>query len=484
VPFSFPAAPRRVVVAPRRLAVAGGPGRAAGGARSSRGAVAVLAAGVVLVSAAPAAGDVLAPETPDGSGVLGWRLLTPDGGQRTLAQVAYDTGRDSTQAIGTRFSPDGTLVAVAAGSGVALVPTDGGPVRRLRGVDAATGARTTVDPRLRPPHDAERLLEGDVAPVVAWSADGSSFASGAVPDTRGRQVIRRCEVATFTCRVTEARGGLPVSSLADGRLVLAPVLPRLLRRTIESLGAYELEWAPRSAAWVRRMRRLLQRPRFDGVRIEAGAGRPAMTVIGGRAPATRRITTVSQIAPGGVRSGAVLELRTKRLALRTRHRGGRLEATVEVPDDAGPFYVSVAADGHVRSLPLSRESSEPTVALPDGGWFGTAFRHNVWMIPSRIDARGRATTMRLSGREITPARLHDALGLPRDGRPPSRGVEDDGSWLQIVEAIGVETATNSAIVGYDDGNDRYVVARIPFDGGRPTVVDQREYGGAGIYASH
>jgi hypothetical protein len=398
--------------------------------------------------------------------------------------VAYDTGRGSTQAIGTRFSPDGTLVAVAAGSGLAVVPTDGGPVRRLRGADAVTGARTSVDPRLRPPSAAERLYEGDVAPVIAWSADGRTFASGAVPDARGRQVVRRCEVATLTCRVTAARRSIPVSSLGDGRLILAPVLPRLLRRTIESIGAYELEWAPRSAGWVRRMRRLLERPRFDGVRIEEGAGLPAATVTGGRVPASRRITSVREVAPGGATSGAVLELRTIRLALRTRHRGGRLEATVEVAHDAGPDYLSVTADGRARSLPLSRESSEPTVALPGGGWFGTALRHNVWMIPSRIDARGRATTMRLSGREITPARLHDALGLPRDRRPPSRGVEDDGSWLQIVEAIGVETATNSAIVGYDDGEERYVVARIPFDGSRPTVVDQSDPGGAESYQSH
>jgi hypothetical protein len=437
-----------------------------------------------MLTATAASGDVLFAGLFDGATPLSPVLITPDGQRRALAPVPYHPGEGEVQAVGTRFSPDGTLVAVAAGSGVALVPTDGGPLRRLRGVDATTGARTNVDPRLRPPARAPRLYDADATPVVAWNAAGTSFVSGVVPDARGRQVVRRCEVATLTCRVTVARRAVPVSSLADGRLVSAPVLPRALLRITEALGTAALDWAPRSATWVRRTRGLLRRPRFDGVRVEAGAGAPASDVWGGRVPATRRITFVREIVAGGFTSGAVVELRTIRLGLRTRHRAGRLEATVQVVDDGGPHYLRVTGEGRARPLPLSKESTEPVVAVPGGGWFGTALRHNVWMIPARIDARGRATTMRLAGREITPARLHDALDLPRDRRPPSRGVEDDGSWLQIVEAIGVEAATNSAIVGYDDGDDRFVVARVPFDGGRPTVVDEPEYEGAGSYRSH
>jgi hypothetical protein len=91
-----------------------------------------------------------------------------------------------------------------------------------------------------------------------------------------------------------------------------------------------------------------------------------------------------------------------------------------------------------------------------------------------------------SGRELTPARLHDALGLPRRLRPPARGFFDDGTWIQTIEAIGTEAATGSAIVRYEDeegGPDaEAVVARLPFDGRPPSVVD-RTTGGSAVYVS-
>ncbi|WP_210493239.1 hypothetical protein [Patulibacter sp. SYSU D01012] len=436
----------------------------------------VRAAGAVALTAAalatPAAADVL--EVDLGPGVRAGRLAlsltrtTPDGARGRLAPVPMPTVEQLTPTPTVRVRPAGDLLAVAAGAGVVLVPTDGGPIVPLRGVDASTGVAWPLDPSR-----SWRRPDGtfdDPGPVIAWEPDGAAFSVGPLRPRHGTAVRARCVVATRTCRVAPLRAGVPISALADGRLVLGSLRPRLLDR---ALGGDLRDPQPRSAAWIRRMRRLLRRPRADGLRLTAGAGRSGIVVDGARRPVTEGATVVEGQLPGGPASPAVLVVRRYRATLRTFRENGRRTAAVRVWGSRSERRLLVRPDGSVGALPEAGAHGvdTPTAPLPGGGWVGTRTEHDwEWQVPATIDAAGRARPVPLGGRVILPPRLHRALGLPPGDGPPARGFEDDGMWLQSVEVHGYEAATGSMVVSYDTADLGWVAARVPLDGRPPTAV--------------
>jgi hypothetical protein len=420
-------------------------------------AAAVAAVTIILTAAgaARAPGDVLRLEPAGGDTDRPTRptLLLPDGGRRRLALVPPMGPRAAIKAF--TVSPDRTRVAMTVGTRLILVPTDGRPASVLR------------DPALH---------RGPEAPVWAgvgsasawWNASGSGLTTGPLRTASGASAVRRCTVAVPTCRTDVLRGTVPVGALPDGRLLLTEdhgVLEPALS------GRYA-PWHHRSAAWVRRMRALLQRPRITTLRVEAGPGAPGRVTWRRRRPASAAVVRFQALAPTGTTSGALILWDSTRLRLHTRRLHGRLQARVAViRGTAGTWRI--APDGRRRTLPAAVAGrTTPIVSLPDGGWLvqsSTVVRGQRVNRPARTTADGRIVPLRVAGRPITPWTLHDALGRPPTERLPVPDPEF-GSPDVPVRMVGFEQATNSLVVVYDEANGEGV-ARIPLDGGRASLVE-------------
>jgi hypothetical protein len=419
----------------------------------------VLTAGLVLggaASAGPALGDVLRlqPQDDDLGRPQATTLLRPDGTSRALDRVPGGSHPAGVKAL--TVSPDRRWVAQTVGTRLVLLPTDGGT------------AQTLWDPALRP-GPAVPPWVGVGSTSAWWNATGTALTTGPLRTASGTTAVRRCTVAPVACRTTALPGALPVGALPDGRLLLAND-HRALAASIDE--AYTT-WQNRSAAWVRRMRALLRRPRTTALRIEARPGAPGHVLWQRRRPASDGIVRFQALVPTGAASGALLQWVRTRLVLRTRRDEGHLQARVAAVDGGSGAW-HVGSDGRLRALGASTLwRGTPVVALPDGGWLGyvnRTVRGQRVSRPARISPRGTAVELRVAGRPITPRDLHDALGRPAAERlplpDPDRGTAEDAE----VRVVGFEESTASTVVVYEERH-ALAVARIPLDGGRPSLVE-------------
>lgn len=421
--------------------------------------VTVLATGLVLggsASAGPALGDVLRlqPQNDDLGRSQTPTLLSPDGTSRVLGRVPGASHPADAKTL--TVSPGRRWVAQTVGTRLILLPTDGRATLTLR------------DPVLRP-WPAVPSWVGVGTTSTWWNATGTALTTGPLRTAAGTTAVRRCTVTPAVCRTTPLPGALPVGALPDGRLLLADEHRALDASVNEGYAT----WHDRSAAWVRRMRALLHRSRTTTLRIEAGPGASGRVLWQRRRPASNGIVRFQALVPTGAASGALLQWVRTRLLLRTRRHDGRLQARIAAVDGGSGAW-RVAPDGRLRALGSSTLwRSTPLVPLPDGGWLGLAnrtVRGQRVSRPARISAAGRVDELRVAGRPLTPRDLHDALGRPAGERlplpDPDFGTAEDAE----VRILGFEEATASAVVVYEERH-ALGVARVPLDGGRPSLVE-------------
>jgi hypothetical protein len=372
-------------------------------------------------------------------------LLAPDGTARDLPDLPLSVApRDQTAFVA---DPTGTLLAQPTGTRLSLVPVNGGPVRSFSGAAQA---------------------RGPVAPVVWWNADGSALATGPARTTRHQRAIRWCTIATLTCRLDRIGNRTPAGALPDGRVLEVSTYDALKPALF---GAYT-RWETRTEGWVRRQRRIVVARRANKLWADAGpgAGRTVLRDLSGRAAAGFTDISVAEDMPAPSSDGQLLSWQTIRLTVQTRVRRGAREARVRQDIVRAGVWL-VRPDGRIRSLPrLAASGAVPERAVPGEGWLGTLTRDGGRIVPVRIALDGRVSALRVSGANLTPQRLHAALGLPEDQRPPT-GKENADFVGATVSLQGYEPATHSAVVSYTDPYS-VTVARVPLDGQAPTLVER------------
>ncbi|WP_022927453.1 hypothetical protein [Patulibacter americanus] len=412
--------------------------------------VLATALAVAVLPTTPASADVLRFTYGEGDdGTSEPVLIRPDGARVTLAP--FPEPPKSSGPRPAAVDPTRRFVARILGTRIAVLPLDGSPTRVVR------------TPGVRAAEDASAW----------WSADGSVLTAGPVRTPDGAAAVRRCTMPALECTVVRTGRWVTVGGAPGGGTLLTRdgargTAGRIARDT-------DGEWHPRSAAWVRRTRALLNRPLPDALRLDRGDGTPARTLWRSARPLAERTTTIEPLAPTGEASGALLQWADSRVALSIRRRDGVLSARLSPVRLYAAGYWQVTADGRRRSL--GRLASTPTVPqfpTPDGDWVAlldplTKYGdHRL----GTVTADGAVRSLTVGGRRVTWRNLHTALGLPRSTRLPVPNPDfgpDQYEWVPF----GVEAATRSVVVLTADRRDAVILARVSLDGARPTIVDRQ-----------
>jgi hypothetical protein len=385
--------------------------------------------------------------------------LVGQAGRRPLASPGVDgPAGQPLLAVPATVAPDRRHLAWPGRTGVRLIPTDGGAVRTLR----LPGART-FDPLagVDAPRGSSAFLSFVLGsgPRTWWTADGTSVRrAGLALD--GHQVITRCTVADGRCDAQPAPSrSLFLSGLGDGAsLWSANVLPLIVRLARDAGFG---RWERATPAGLRRGRAALRAPVREHLTLVTADG-SARTVWQRRTSSERRVRSLSPSGAGP--AGTLVTWMDTRSIMRTRRRGGRLESQVrDRLVDRGAWLV--APDGAVRPLAVRPdrlgivfEAAGPAVG--DRGWLAVASTTRGTPLLALVEPGGRLSPLGLGGRTATATALWSALGVPE-------GTDDAGPSLG---APAYEASTGSAIVDLT-WDERQVLARIPLDGGAPTVVD-------------
>jgi hypothetical protein len=409
-----------------------------------------LAAGALacLLAGAPASADVLRFDLGTGdTTTLQPVLIRPDGSRRTLSAFPEGAGRFTAPTV----DPTRRFVARVVGTRIAVLPLDGTPTRILR----APGFR------------AEDRAS------VWWSADGSTLTAGPVRTPDGAAAVRRCTVPAFRCTVVRTGRWIAIGGAPDGGTLLGRDDTRGASGRIARDA--DAEWHPRSAAWIRRIRAAIAAPVSDALRLDAGDGTPVRVLWRSRRPLAEGFTVISPLTPVGASSGTLLLWDTSRVDLDVRRRRGGLSARLRTIRTFASGYWQITADGRRRSLPqLASTPALPQFPTPDGDWVAlleplTKYGdHRLGMVA----ADGARRSLTVNGRRVTWRNLHTALGLPRATRLPTPNPGFGPDYYRWVP-LGVEAATRSVVVLIGDRRDASILARIPLDGGRPTIADHQ-----------
>lgn len=445
--------------------------------RSVAGALVALAAVTgSFTLAAPATADTARLEaTPAGPMIV---VTAPDGSQRRLGPVGSRPRHPE-----LRASPDGRQLAVVPSFGrfdaVAIVPLDGGPVRRL-----ATGARRFATERSS----------------AWWSADGSELIVGDVAEGRAdpktesaarpyRSRVLRCPIAATACQpvpdvdglAAPLPGGIATSSSVGSLLPFEP--------TDLGIDLPIVPWAPGSQRW-----RFPPDQRADLAPWQQR--RTATTALVGAttqilARRTASLTDgldVAVWAIGGPVDALIAHQRVRTPITRSgrdriiRPRVGPVRWTVIDPAGARRTVTAPKVRLPATVRPAVREPRgrravaliTPQLPLPYGGWIGLAQARgdsfDNGQALTRTARDGRSSIVRSGGRLMTAYELvRTTLGRTRISGPMS------------MEIAGHEAATDAAIVRitWEERNTRRTVRyrdatfRVPLDGRTaPTVVSR------------
>jgi hypothetical protein len=372
--------------------------------------------------------------------------VTPTGERRRLARHRIGDGEDGL--VVPSASPDGRFVARRFEHRIVVVPTDGARPRML----AAPGVRAEY-----------------FAGRVWWDRAGAQVFTNSVRDLWGDPAVQRCVVATGSCTTTPVGTRELVGPLPAGGAVWTGGSPwQALEITVgdgeELLDATD-RWLAVSRADVRRVRRALRRRIATRTVVLGPDGASVRTLWSARRSAAAGIDDVSGAASGP--TGALVGRERVRHRLRTRTRAGRLE--LRLVERRGPRVLWQVDDAGGRTPIPSRSAegdrfgaSDP-VGTPDG-WAQAAMARHGTALLGVASADGATRRVLVGGRPVTVRALHDALALPAGDRP------DDRVSSTYLGVAAYEASTRSLIVGYGDAADRPVLARVPLDGGVPTLV--------------
>jgi hypothetical protein len=373
-------------------------------------------------------------------------LVTPTGARRRLAGHRIGDGEDGL--VVPSASPDGRFVARRFEHRIVVVPTDGARPRML----AAPGVRAEY-----------------FAGRVWWDRAGAQVFTNSVRDLWGDPAVQRCVVATGSCTTTPVGTRELVGPLPAGGAVWTGGSPwQALEITVgdgeELLDATD-RWLAVSRADVRRVRRALRRRIATRTVVLGPDGASVRTLWSARRSAAAGIDDVSGAASGP--TGTLVGRERVRHRLRTRTRAGRLE--LRLVERRGPRVLWQVDDAGGRTPIPSRSAegdrfgaSDP-VGTPDG-WAQAAMARHGTALLGVASADGATRRVLVGGRPVTVRALHDALALPAGDRP------DDRVSSTYLGVAAYEASTRSLIVGYGDAADRSVLARVPLDGGVPTLV--------------
>jgi hypothetical protein len=439
--------------------------------------VAVLAVSAAVAGlASPAGADVLVQATPsEPDAVLpAPTLVATDGTRRELA-----TGRREFPSgfVLPLVSPDRRTVAGPRGRRIELVPTDGSAatvIGRTDLRDPAPYRSPTTDPGFGD-DGSSGFFSTIGSPTVWWDADGSHVLRDAVRTAAGTPVVESCELATGRCTVRNSPRGLQrLGNTGDGGTLWTAAEPRRVQRYV-GFGALSTErWVRATPGAVRRARAALRAPYRDQLLL-VGPDGSHRTVWRSSRSFARGTTSLDASAPGP--SGSIVGFDRTTYAVRTRTRKGRLEARLRTRTVARGHW-RISSSGRRTSFRIRSAAGDGAVSVsaPAGphGWYGGVADRRGRFVPVLVDDTGTATRITVAGRALTSPNLRAALGLPAAGG--GRAAEA----FSAVFASGFEAATDSLIVtsydgagGAGDGEDeeaRQVVARVPLDGGAPSLI--------------
>lgn len=408
--------------------------------------VALAASAALALGATPAGAEVVlspivtgldAPRTSPGP-----TIVAPDGTRRTLAPVPL--GDQDGYAVPV-LSPDHRWIARPSGARALVIPTDGGP----RGSLLAPGVRT------------------DFRTTVWWDADATHVLSEGGDDRSGRPVVQRCAVATKACSTAPTGGRELLGTLRSGASLWAgPDVDVVVAGIPDTLLEDWTAATPRTVAQLRRA----VRQRIPSRLIHVGPDGRAAQVLrrrnGSFARGLDTYTVAGEPSPDGVLAQHV----RRRHRVATRRRAGGLQMRI-VGRETLRRWLRISDDGRVHPFAFRttggdrRPGRNVVVPGPAGAWIVSLASRRGATLVGVADPAGRVRRLTVGGAPLTAASLHAALGLDAVvSGPPTEPTAN-------LRPAGYEAATDSAIVTYDDQENRTVVARVPLAGAAPTLVE-------------
>ena len=377
---------------------------------------------LVGLLAAEAAGAEVAVLPPTGAPVL----HLAGGGQRALTPLG-----DVTEPTVRGVSPDRRrLVVTTAGDEALLVPTDGGPARRL-------GLRATAN--------------------LIWSSAGLTATNLLGPTTASEQT---CAV-DGSCGPRRRTRDQLLGALPDGREIrVRSATPPLDGTDLDRWSTWRRA-TPAQSRWLRNALRRRHATTFLLVDPLAGTTTTLRRV---RRTMRQGLPLPLGIDPTPSAGGLLVMGLTNRYALRTRTRRGHREQRLvdrSAIGDPWRFTATSAATLRLSTATRARAWGSGYVPVRDG-WAAGDLDAGIAL----IGPGGATTRLTVGGRPTTAAGVLRAVGIA-GGAAPDDGPSEVGGSVSSIS--GYEPATDSVVV-VADHRRRVRVIRLPRDGRTPPTL--------------